>query len=586
MKTIIFFCIASFQTMFCAAQSVYTFNGNGNWTNTNNWVNQLIPPNTLPAGSTIFIACTAGDSCILNVTQTISQGAFLIVNSGANLVIAGGVFINNNITNIPEVTICYQNWMTKNLDVDHYRNGDSIPHVTDPAAWASLTSGAWTYYQNDSSQGTIYGKLYNWYAVNDPRGLAPVGWHIPTDNEWTQLTDICLRDLSIAGGAMKDTGTLNWISNTGATNSSGFTGLPGGYLYSYGNSFNFKRFNGYWWSSTQMDSSNSYIRQLYYGDEAAYRSATPKVFGFSVRCVRDYIPSLPSVITSYSMYISSNSANCGGIVSSSGGLNNVRRGIIYSINPISDTNSVIGGGKLIDSSLGVGSFIISLSGLLPLTTYHIRTFAVNSMGVSYGGDSVFTTLSTNLANVPSIGIGNQVWMKKNLSVSSYRNGDAIPEETDPFAWANLTTGAWCWYNNDSVNFSQYGKLYNWYAVHDARGLAPAGWHIPGQSEWLKLTDTCLGVSATSGGKMKVNDTTLWQSPNVGATNISGFSGLPAALRNTNGSFSNIGTNCSWWSSTPIISSMSWFCKIDNDSSKAYVSFTNNRLGFSVRCVLD
>ena len=586
MKTIIFLCIASFFTKFCAAQSVYTFNGNGNWSNSNNWVNQVIPPNILPAGSTIFIACNVGNSCILDVTQTISQGAFLTVNSGANLVIAGGVFINNNFTNIPGVTICYQDWMTKNLDVDHYRNGDPIPQVTDPATWASLTSGAWTYYENDPSQGAVYGKLYNWYAVNDPRGLAPLGWHIPSDTEWTQLTDICLRDLSLAGGAMKETGTLHWISNTGATNSSGFTGLPGGYLYSFGNSFNFKGFDGYWWSSTQMDNSNSFIRQLDYGDEAAYKSASPKVFGFSVRCVKDYIPSLPSVITSCSMYISSNSANCGGIVTSSGGSNNVRRGIIYSTNPIIDTNSVMGGGKLIDDSLGIGSFIISLAGLLPMTTYHIRTFAVNSMGVSYGGDSVFTTLSTNVANVPSIGIGDQVWMKKNLSVGNYRNGDEIPEESDPFTWASLTTGAWCWYNNDSVNFSQYGKLYNWYAVNDARGLAPAGWHIPGNLEWLKLTDTCLGVSAISGGKMKVNDNTLWQSPNIGATNISGFSGLPSALREPNGSFNYIGTNCSWWSSTPINSSMSWFCKIDNNSSRAYVSFTTNRFGFSVRCIRD
>jgi hypothetical protein len=92
---------------------------------------------------------------------------------------------------IATTTICDQTWMVKNLDVDHYRNGDPIPQVTDPAAWAALTTGAWCYYYNDPAIGAIYGKLYNWYAVNDPRGLAPVGWHIPTEPEWITLVN-CL----------------------------------------------------------------------------------------------------------------------------------------------------------------------------------------------------------------------------------------------------------------------------------------------------------------------------------------------------------------------------------------------------------
>src|SRR4030095_15485991 len=85
-------------------------------------------------------------------------------------------------------TICDQDWMVKNLDVTTYRNGDIIPEVTDPTVWAALTTGAWCYYENNSTNGTTYGKLYNWYAVNDPRGLAPTGWHVPTDAEWTTLS--------------------------------------------------------------------------------------------------------------------------------------------------------------------------------------------------------------------------------------------------------------------------------------------------------------------------------------------------------------------------------------------------------------
>jgi uncharacterized protein (TIGR02145 family) len=90
------------------------------------------------------------------------------------------------VNNYATVTIGTQVWMTKNLDVDRYRNGDIIPEVKDSIAWANLKTGAWCYYNNDPELGKIYGKLYNWYAVNDPRGLAPAGYHIPTDAEWTE----------------------------------------------------------------------------------------------------------------------------------------------------------------------------------------------------------------------------------------------------------------------------------------------------------------------------------------------------------------------------------------------------------------
>ena len=124
-------------------------------------------------------------------------------------------------------------------------------------------------------------------------------------------------------------------------------------------------------------------------------------------------------------------------------------------------------------------------------------------------------------------IGNQIWMTKNLNVSHYRNGDIIPEVTDPTQWRDITTGAWCYYNNDTANGTVYGKLYNSYAVTDSRGLAPMGWHIPSQPE-LELLITYLGGSVVAGGKLKSK--TGWQSPNSGATNSTGFTGLPAGSR--------------------------------------------------------
>ena len=180
------------------------------------------------------------------------------------------------------VTIGTQVWMTENLDVATYRNGDVIPEVQDPNAWAKLTTGAWCYYDNDASNGTKYGKLYNWYAVHDPRGLAPNGYHIPTDAEWTKLTDY-LGGESGAGIKMKS--TSGWKQNDNATNSSGFSGLPGGGRQANG-VFYFKDFFGSWWSSTESDETFVLLRKLY-NDSGLGRFIEDKKFGFSVRCMKD-----------------------------------------------------------------------------------------------------------------------------------------------------------------------------------------------------------------------------------------------------------------------------------------------------------
>jgi uncharacterized protein (TIGR02145 family) len=184
------------------------------------------------------------------------------------------------------VSICNQTWTKSNLNVSHYRNGDIIPQVTNLAQWSNLTTGAWCYYSNTSTFGTTYGKLYNWYAVNDPRGLAPIGFHIPSDAEWANLIT-CLGG-NVAGGAMKETGTINWRSpNTGATNSSGFTALPGGLLDPVGQLFNYLSVNGYWWSTLESSSVAAWLYIL--SSNAAYttRANSYKTNGLSVRCVKD-----------------------------------------------------------------------------------------------------------------------------------------------------------------------------------------------------------------------------------------------------------------------------------------------------------
>ncbi len=189
------------------------------------------------------------------------------------------------------VKIGEQVWQAENLDVDRFRNGDEIPQVSSAAEWEQAGKEglpAWCYYDNDTENGKIYGKLYNWYAVNDSRGLAPEGWHIPTDEEWTILTDY-LGGEEVAGGKMKTTGTTYWNSpNEGATNESGFSALPGGYRRDSG-SFSFIRFIAFFWSATEFDNISAWNRFLNSNDGGVSRSNldSDKSFGASVRCLRD-----------------------------------------------------------------------------------------------------------------------------------------------------------------------------------------------------------------------------------------------------------------------------------------------------------
>ncbi len=182
------------------------------------------------------------------------------------------------------ITIGTQEWLSENLNVTRYRNGDIIPQVKDNEKWGKLTKGAWCYYDNDSINGKTYGKLYNWYAVNDPRGLAPAGWHIQSDTEWTTLKDFLGGD-SLAGGSLKATSLWN-RPNTGATNSSGFTAFPGGIRYPIGDFEWIVKF-GSFWSSTEGDESNGWYHALSYSSSGVAPHLGSKERGFSVRCIRD-----------------------------------------------------------------------------------------------------------------------------------------------------------------------------------------------------------------------------------------------------------------------------------------------------------
>jgi uncharacterized protein (TIGR02145 family) len=261
----------------------------------------------LSAGDGISNVSLTGDTLFLN------NGSFVIIpgisaaNNGGSSGISAHTCGTPNIHN-PNLTygtmtdqegntyktivIGTQEWMAENLNTSIYRNGDAIATNLDDAAWSSATSGAWAYYNNDASNACPYGKLYNWYTCVDARQLCPVGWHVPTDAEWTVLTDY-LGGAAVAGGKMKTTGTLEaatglWLSpNAEATNSSGFSGAPGGYRTLGGVYGNFAA-QGYWWSSSQLNNDIAWYRFLEFYNSLVIRDVDgSKKFGFPVRCLRD-----------------------------------------------------------------------------------------------------------------------------------------------------------------------------------------------------------------------------------------------------------------------------------------------------------
>ena len=185
------------------------------------------------------------------------------------------------------IRIGTQVWMAENLRSSQYRDGSSIPNVKDDALWTKLTTHAWCNYDNDSRHDFIYGKLYNWYAAVDYRGLCPKDWHLPSDVEWTTLVDF-LGGEAVAGGQMKSKDTAQWNApNKGATNTSGFTGTGGGTRNDFDGGFYRFHEQGYWWSGQEYPSGALYSRFLADDEVEVFRLLTTQNEGYCVRCVRD-----------------------------------------------------------------------------------------------------------------------------------------------------------------------------------------------------------------------------------------------------------------------------------------------------------
>ncbi len=204
--------------------------------------------------------------------------------------------IDGNIYQV--IQIGNQWWMAENLKVTHYRNGEAIPNVTDGSEWSNLTTGAYSMYDNSESKGNIYGYLYNWYTIDANHNIAPQGWHVPTDEDWkelemflgmsqTEVDSIPWRGTD-EGGKLKETGTTHWNApNTGATNESGFSALPGGcHWHDNGNFLSIYQMAKFW-SSTEYNNDSAWYRTLWYNGSQVGRTRSGKRYGYSIRLVRD-----------------------------------------------------------------------------------------------------------------------------------------------------------------------------------------------------------------------------------------------------------------------------------------------------------
>jgi uncharacterized protein (TIGR02145 family) len=341
-------------------------------------------------------------------------------------------------------------------------------------------------------------------------------------------------------------------------------------------------------SDTSLTPSTTYIYRVYSynsaGNSSTYSNEASLTTGSPI--------ALPTLTTSIVSAITQTTASSGGSISNDGGAPVTDRGIVWS----TSSNPTIALTTKTNDGISLGTFTSAIKGLTGNTTFYVRAYATNSIGTNYGNEVSFTTTNPQ-ANIATdidgnsydlVTICNQTWLKSNLNVTKYRNGDEIPQVSDAAHWSVLTTGAWCYYAYTSVNGTTFGKLYNWYAVNDPRGLAPAGYHIPSDAEWTTLAN-CLGGETVAGGKMKETGITNWKSPNTDATNSSGFTGLPGGYNGRLGSPCTGNSFGHWWSSTEDNTLEAWYRPLYYNDGTLYrgnTTVAHKSYGFSVRCVKD
>ena len=387
---------------------------------------------------------------------------------------------------------------------------------------------------------------------------------------------------------------LSWTDNS--TNETGFKiqRKTGSENYTFVGEVNA---NVMTYSDTGLLPNTTYLYRVLSYNSAGNSTVTPD----EVTAVTITASSIPTITTLPVTGITITGALSGGTISNYNGSTITARGVVWdtSPNPITFLAS-----KTMDGS-GVGTFPSTIVGLIPNTTFYVRAYATNSVGTFFGNELSFTTPEPSTTIITDVDgniyslvtICNQTWTKSNFNASKYSDGTPIPEVTDPAEWNALTTGAWCYYNNDAANGTTYGKLYNFYAVagiYDEasrlnpslrKKLAPPGWHVPTDADWTTL-ENCLGGSMGAGGKMKEIGTAHWDSPNMGATNVSGFTGLPGGQRDYFGAFKEIKKKGYWYSSSFLEGVIVGGGRMMYAFTPDIYEDSGDKWGYSIRCIRD
>lgn len=310
--------------------------------------------------------------------------------------------------------------------------------------------------------------------------------------------------------------------------------------------------------------------------------------------------STPEITTTTPEVVADESAKLGGKLISDGGSYITEKGVYWG----ASQNPEITGAK-VKAGSGSERFTVTVNVLTPNTKYYVKAYIINSLGEFRGMQVSFKTnlylagdiaFNNNLSygsvtdiegNIyKTVRIGTQTWMAENLKTTLYNDGTPIPNVTDNSAWITIVTPAYCWHNNMIENKNLIGAHYNWYAVNTGK-LCPAGWHVPSDNEWKTFTDYLGGLDVT-GGKIKETGLVHWEEPNIGATNSSGFTALPAGQRRgDDGTFTGLGLYDGWWSSTEYNSIKSWYRSIATINTEVFRSSGSvNQTGISIRCIKD
>jgi len=475
-------------------------------------------------------------------------------------------------------------WMKENLNVGTY--------VTSGAGQLDNNAIEKFCFQNIEANCAVYGGLYQWNEmmeyITSPgiQGICPEGWLIPTDQEWCALAsglDATVNCNQIgmtgtnAGGQMKETGTTNWnVPNTGATNLSDFTALPGGYYTNTDNTFNNQGCTGIFHTSSsngtgrwswQMSSDDARVSRVSYVPGA-----------FSVRCIRDANWTAQLSATPANQDVTSPAGSTTFEVTSNTNWAVTEDVSWLSISPSSGSNN--------------GSFTVTYENN---ATGNAR---VGEITVTAEGDSPMVTVVVNQApwicgepvidirdgrSYSTVQIGTQCWMSQNINIGNRING--IIDQTD-----NGSIEKYC-YNDQESHCDVYGGMYQWdemmqySTIPGVKGICPMDWHLPVEGEWLTLMNYLGGVDL-AGGAMKETGTVHWVYPNTGATNSSGFTALPGGYRDPAAQFDNLGYRGIYCSSSQTDISNAGYVYLDYDYSYLATYSLPKLHAFSVRCLKD